>query len=350
MNHSDNSSINKLSADQKSQMTPVGNSQSDEISLIDLILILWKGKYIIIACTILATVGGVIYALRAPEVFSSTSHFITKTGRSGGGGNLGQLAAIAGVSMDRGGRVDPSEYLDRVIQDQQFLTSLYERKWFFEGDSLPLEVILEIEKDTTASNWQHRYHMAKLEKIRRGGVIELNKDARTGILTLRSNAPDPQLAYDLNVYTLDWISDYIRNSLQTQAREKRSFIEERLSEVRADLRRSENALVRFKKRNIMSSSPNIVVEEGRLTRQVTLNQEMYLELQKQYEMARIEELDDQTLVQVVRSAEVPVRRSRPRKKLIVLISFIIGSVSGVVLSVFINWAYRTRDIIKRDNS
>ncbi len=178
--------------------------------------------------------------------------------------------------MDRGGSVDPSEYLDRVIQDQQFLTSLYERKWFFGGDSLALEEILEIEKDTTESNWQHRYRMARLDKIRRGNILSLDKD-RTGILTLRSNAPDPQLAHDLNRYTLDWISDYIRNSLQTQAREKKSFIEERLNEIRADLQRSENALVRFKERN-MSTSPKVMVEEGRLTRQVTLNLEMYLQL------------------------------------------------------------------------
>ncbi|KMQ51295.1 lipopolysaccharide biosynthesis protein [Chitinispirillum alkaliphilum] len=307
-------------------------TSSDEISLIDLILILWRGKYIIIACTILATFSGVIHALRAPEVFTSTSHFITKTGRSGGAGNLGQLAAMAGVSMDRGGRVDPSEYLDRVIQDQHFLTTFYERKWFFGGDSLPLEEILEIEKDTTVGNWQHRYHMAKLDRIRRGNIIDLSKDVRTGILTLRSNAPDPQLAYDLNTYTLDWISDYIRNSLQTQAREKRSFIEERLSEVRADLQRSENALARFKERNIMSTSPKVVVEEGRLTRQVTLNQEMYLQLQKQYEMARIEELDDQTLVQVVRSAEVPVRRSRPKRTQMVIISSLVGVLLGLLMA------------------
>lgn len=329
MNQSDYSNPPKAAADTAARNEIALNSSSDEISLIDLILILWKGKYIIAACTILATIAGVIYALLAPEVFSSTSHFITKTGRSGGGGNLGQLAALAGVSTGGSGNIDPSDYLDKVIQDQSFIASLYERTWFFNGDSLPLEQILAIEKDTTASNWQYKYYMSKIEKIRKGKILNISKDSKTGILTLSSTAPTARLAYDLNRYTLDFISDYIRNSLQTQAREKRRFIEERIREVKTDLERSENNLVRFKERNIMSRSPQIAVEEARLARQVTLNQEIYLQFQKQYEMARIEELDDQTLIQVVKSPEEPVKRSEPKRQLIVAVALLSGAFLGI---------------------
>lgn len=331
MNQTNNPTCPKETMDGVARSENVHYGQSDEISLVDLILIIWRGKYIILVCTILAIVAGVFCALRASEVFTSASQFITKTGRSGGG-NLGQLAALAGVSIGGGGgSVDPSDYLDKVIQDQMFLSTLYERKWSFRGDSLYLDAILEIEKDTTVSNPEHTYYMAKLERIRKGNILGLSKDNRTGILTLRSEAPDPQLAHDLNRYTLDWISNHIRNSLQTQAREKRGFIEERLREVKADLQRAEDALVKFKERNIMSASPKVLVEEGRLTRQVALNQEMYLLLQKQYEMARIEELDDQSLVQVVKSPEVSVRRSKPKRTQMVIVFFSGGIFVGLLI-------------------
>ena len=66
-------------------------SNSDEISLVDLVLILWKGKYIIAACTFLATLAGIIYALTATDIFSTSTQFITKTGNNSSG-NLSQLA------------------------------------------------------------------------------------------------------------------------------------------------------------------------------------------------------------------------------------------------------------------
>src|SRR5690554_7168772 len=66
----------------QNQMSVTDSSNSDEISLIDLILILWKGKYIIAACTVIATVLGVIYALTATEIFSTSTTFILKTKRS----------------------------------------------------------------------------------------------------------------------------------------------------------------------------------------------------------------------------------------------------------------------------
>jgi len=71
-------------------------------------------------------------------------------------------------------------------------------------------------------------------------------------------------------------------------------------------------------------------------RNVTLNQEIFIQFQKQYELTRIEELDDQALVQVVKSAEVPIKRSKPKRKMIVIITFILGLFSGVVLHLIIN--------------
>ena len=68
-------------------------------------------------------------------------------------------------------------------------------------------------------------------------------------------------------------------------------------------------------------------------RQVTLNQEIYIQFQKQYELARIEELDDQALVQVVRSPEIPVIKSKPKSKQIVILFGIVGVFCGIILNI-----------------
>ena len=80
----------------------------------------------------------------------------------------------------------------------------------------------------------------------------------------------------------------------------------------------------------------MALEEGRLMRNVTLNQEIYIQFQKQYELTRIEELDDQALVQIVKNPEIPIVRSKPKRKVIVIFSFFIGMFSGAFLVLFIN--------------
>lgn len=304
-------------------------NQTEELILFNLILMLWRGKYIILACTFFCTLFGIIYALVAKESFYSHTFFITKTGGNAGTGSLNQIASLAGISLGNNSNINPSDYLDKIIQDQEFIAGLYEKKWFFKGDYLPLEAILEIEPDTTIENWKHAYFMSKIEAVRKGKLITIIKDVKTGILSLNSNMPDPKLAYDLNRYTIDFISNYIRNSFKSQAKEKRLFIEERLKEVKHDLQVAEEQLARFKERNLMSSSPKVILEEGRLLRNVTLNQEMYIQFQKQYELARVEELDNQTLIQVVKNPEIPVQRSKPNRKMIVVVSLVGGVLVGI---------------------
>ena len=74
---------NKMQAIQNDVQSDIATqiNESDEISLFDLLLILWKGKFIIAACALLVTIAGIIYALLAPEVFSTSTVFITKTGK-----------------------------------------------------------------------------------------------------------------------------------------------------------------------------------------------------------------------------------------------------------------------------
>lgn len=330
MNTTDNNALENNTAN-----TAVSSgTNSDEITIIDLIMILWKGKYILIACTFLTTVAGIIYALLATEMFSSYSLFITKTGKQSVG-NLSQLASLAGVNIGNNSEVDPADYLDKVIQDKDFLAMLYEKKWLFKGDSLPLEQILKIKIDTTVQNWKYVHFMNKIEAVRKGKILTLKKDPKTSLLTLSSIATDPQLTFDLNVFTLNYLRNYIRNSIKSQAKEKRIFIEERIVESKSELENSEDALAKFRGRNSMTNSPQMMLEEARLARQVAMNQEIYIQFKKQYELAKIEELDDQPLIQVIRGADVPIERIKPKRTMIVIISFICGFFIGAALVVII---------------
>ena len=306
------------------------NLTQREFSLIDFLFLLWRGKSIIIACIIFSIFAGALYLIFATPVFTTSTIFITKNGRSNNN-SLAQLALLNGINLGGSVNYDPSDYFDKIIQDKEFLLSLFKQRWFFKGDSFSLEQILKIEPDTTISNWDYFYSINKIETVRKKRLLSIRKDIKTGIITLTVSAPDPQLAYDLNIYTLNYLSDYVRNELKTQAKEKRLFIEERIKETKEDLFKSENALVKFKERNFASQSPQVTLEEARLLRRVNLNQEIYIQFQKQYELAKIEELDDQTLLQIIRNPEIPIKRSKPRKSILLPIYMCFGIFMGCII-------------------
>lgn len=312
------------------------NYNPEEISLKDIVFFLWNQKTLIIVFTLLFSIASIVFALISPEKYKSTSKLITKTSSSTPAGNLAQMAALAGVTIGRQNKSDPSEYLSVIINDKEFIEKILVKKWYIKGDSIYLTDIWEMEPDTTIENWQFVFEKEKMNKLREGKFINLSKDRKTGLLTLSTEFGYPELAYQVNKYLLQLIDEYILNSLKGQAKEKRTFIEERITEVSEDLKNSENRLARFKERNLDTDAPKVFLEEQRLLRKVTLNQELYIQLKKQYELARIEEKNDQPLIQILQRPEISILHSRPNRKLIVILSTIVGVFISIFISFFLH--------------
>lgn len=309
-------------------------NRDDDINIREVIELLWKRKVLIIITTVLAIIGAGIYAFTAREEFTTTTQFITKTS-SGGSQNLSGLASLAGISIGSQSGMDPSDYLDKIIKDEYFLSPIIEKKWFYKGDSLYLDQILKLKPDTTKPNWQYVFKQQKIDLLRKG-MVSVSKEKAgalktTGVLSLTVNMPSAQLAYDVNQYTMKLISNYLRNSMTGQAKEKRVFIEERIAETKPLLEASENALAKFKERNLAGSSPDLMLTEMRLSRDLNINQELYLQYKKQYELARIDEKNDQTLLQILKNPEVPLYKSKPKRMRIILFGFMGGLIFSCIV-------------------
>ena len=73
-------------------------------------------------------------------------------------------------------------------------------------------------------------------------------------------------------------------------------------------------------------SPLLEYEAGRLERTVQLKQELFLTITKAYEEARITEVRDTPILTIIDRAVAPVRRSSPRRKLMVYFALGAGAV------------------------
>ncbi|MEA3283612.1 MAG: GumC family protein [Synergistota bacterium] len=75
--------------------------------------------------------------------------------------------------------------------------------------------------------------------------------------------------------------------------------------------------------------PDAGLEYLRLMRDMKFNETLYGMLLKQYESARISEAQEPSVVQVLAPAEPPERRSKPKRKLIVVLATVLGGFIGV---------------------
>jgi uncharacterized protein involved in exopolysaccharide biosynthesis len=154
-----------------------------------------------------------------------------------------------------------------------------------------------------------------VEKVREE-ILRVGLDEETGIVRVTVRMTDPEIANRANEIFLGQLTEYLKHERTAQARENREFVEGRYHEAQAELSRNENALGSFRERNrSFNNSPDLVITEGRLYRAVRVQEEVFLELTRQYELARIEEqkatpvvevLDPPTLHRIPGSPKLPI--------------------------------------------
>lgn len=157
-------------------------------------------------------------------------------------------------------------------------------------------------------------------------------DRRTSMLTIRVRDRSPELAAGIANALALLLQEFFIESSTLQASEQRKFIEGRLVATQSDLTRAEEQLRVFRERNLrIGNSPRLLLEEGRLTRGLREQDEIYLTLRRQYELAKIEERRDVPVLRVLDAAAIPAFRISPRRKFMTSWGLLAGATLGAAL-------------------
>jgi len=114
--------------------------------------------------------------------------------------------------------------------------------------------------------------------------------------------------------------------------EKVRFIEQRIVAVKNDLETSEKNLKSFRERNRQTSSPALQLELERITREVEIQKNVFLTLKQQYELSKIEEVQEGSVFQILDEPKLPLYPINRNIKLSLIVSFIFGAGLGLVLA------------------
>lgn len=147
-------------------------------------------------------------------------------------------------------------------------------------------------------------------------ILRVGLDEETGIVRITVSLDDPLLANRTAALFVSGLESYLGTERSAQSRHNLDFITGRRDEASAALATAEARLRDFRDANRrIANSPDLMLEEGRLTRDVRVQEEVFLELTRQMEVARIEAekaapmleiLDPPTLHHVPQSPKLPI--------------------------------------------
>ncbi len=255
-----------------------------------------------------------------PATYEAVTSIIPAPTRDGMSA-LSQLGAnLADLGLRTPGSSDYSTMYPEIVRSRRVLNSVLDRSYSVRSDGSPVPFIDVLQPK---GDGLRRRELA-FRKMRR--QVDAVLDNRTGVLTIRVRAPEPHIAAGIANSLDSLLQDFTVSAATSQAGQNRRFIEGRLAEISSSLARAEEDLRRFREGNLrIGNAPRLLLEEGRLTRAVREQEEIYLTLQRQRELAKIEENRDVPTLNVLDPAATPVFRHSPKRAVMSIIGLLIGA-------------------------
>jgi uncharacterized protein involved in exopolysaccharide biosynthesis len=295
----DGSQADKVSAERLVYVMPesaFGGSADVQINLRELWNILWGGKWLIIAVTTVFALSSVAYALLATEWYRSDVLLAPTDTRSTQslGGQLGGLAALAGVTTSGADNAEPLA----VLKSREFIRTFIE-----EYELMP--VLFADQWDSSRGAWFLRnYEEApdtrEAVKYFQEDILKVQEDRDTGLVNVAVQWKDPELA-------AEWAATLVQ----------------RLND-------------RLRARALREAETNVAYLQAELgaTSVVTLQQSIGRLLESELQKLMLARGSEEFAFKVLDPAEVPQEPVRPRRALIIILGTILGGMLSV-LGVFV---------------
>lgn len=357
----------------------------DEIDFSQLLKVLWQSRRVVVISTVACGTAALAVALLLPPVFTARSSIMPPQQQSSGmAAALGSLSALAGVGGG-GALKNPNDLYVGILKSQNVADSLIKRfdlKRRFDVKTLVearavldkianiqsaksglIEIAVEEKDPAFAARLANAYieelkrvnqslavtdaakrrlfferqlkdvrgelsiAEAQLEKLQKitglilpegqvSGVIKATADLKASIA-----AKEIQLAA-MRSFATDKNPDFIRTQQELQA------LRQQLHQLSAS-NNDESGLLPG-----VAKLPENGLAYVRALREIKYQEALLEAMSKQYELARVEEARDSSLIQVLDAATIPDRKSGPKRALIVLMGSLLGAMASMAYVLF----------------
>lgn len=291
------------------------NSQvaDDEIDLRELFRALWQGKWIIIVTTLLFSVAAVFYALSLPNVYKSEVTLAPVAEDAGLKipGQLGGLAALAGVNLGGLGGGDKTGLAMEILKSREFIGRFIEQNdlylpimaaegWNRTNDKLLLDPKIY---DEQTQQWVRKVKapfqpkpstLETVEEFKK--LFSVNQDKTSGMVKLSVEHFSPYLAKNWADSIVKAINEEMRTRELAEAERSIAYLNSQIAQTNlADVRTMLYSLIEEQTKTVMLAN-----------------------------------VRDEYVFKTVDPAVVAERKAKPKRALIVILAVMLGSLLSMM--------------------
>jgi capsular polysaccharide biosynthesis protein len=313
------------------------------------ILAIWNlinlEKWFITKISIFFTIMGLIYSLIATVYYDSSISMYPAGALSDMDGGFGEFQGLA-KSFGMGGfGSTPTYNIPDIIKSRTLRKNIILKKWetakFPQGVNLISFWELDKPKLFSPKKWimnffPPREFAANPEellvyeaKLKLDKLISV-KEELSGLIKISVLMQDPNLASDIANYIAKFVKEFISFEQQMEDTRNRKFIENQKLDAKSELENSEELLTDFRNNHPTNlDSPRLKMIRSRLGSTIEENRAVYITLRQQFEIAKIEEVKENLLINILDNAEPAVLKAKPKRIVIVFLSIILGGMIGI---------------------
>ena len=266
---------------------------------------------------------GVLIWLVAPRKYTSSMELILA-----GQQDVELSGALAMLGGQFGLTPSVSEnpyFIAELIKTRDVLTAVVLDTFVLDEKQTLVEILTDRRPDTPRNIARGR---RKLDRS-----LSTRVNLRSDIVGVWVEMPDPDLARAVLRALIEETGAATRRIEQTQARQRRAFVERRLELARKQLRDVEGRQQAFYQRNArFDQSPDLVLAERRLQREVLSRQQLATSLAQDLEEALQSEASDVPALTVITVPDLPWRKSWPSGSKLLIAGFGAGIVLATLLT------------------
>jgi uncharacterized protein involved in exopolysaccharide biosynthesis len=347
--------------------------EEQEIDLIELAQKVWAERRLVLKTCGYALLIGIVVAISIPKEYTTSVTLAPETSGKSGGGNMGALAAMAGVNLGNSSGEDALSvdlYPD-IVSSTPFLTDLFDIKitdkkekiettlydylkehqqlaWWGYAFSFPFKVLGwvtslfkedEPERDGNFNLFMLTQDETEIVKDL-SNRITVSVDKKTGMTTLSITMQDPLISAIVTNVVMHNLQNYITDYRTNKARHDLEFTGKLFKEAKEDYNNAQQKYAQYVDKNRNTILQTARVEEERLANEKNLTYNVYNQIAQQLQMAKAKVQEITPVYTVVQPATVPLKPSKPNK-IMILIGFIfLGGVGSV------GWILFVKDLLK----
>ncbi|MDL2214878.1 chain-length determining protein [Dysgonomonas sp. OttesenSCG-928-M03] len=339
-----------------------------EIDLLALAKKLWEKRRFIIKISLIGFVVGIIIAFSIPKEYKTTVIMAPDSKSSGGVGNMGALAAMAGINLQQGtdDAISPELYPD-LLSSTPFLKGLFNVQVQDKKQGINSDLYTYFEKEQSSAWWGYVLALpSKLLRIfsspsnsttkdtvdsriieltpKQTGIlnnlknrISISVDKKTGVITLSTIMQSPEISASVADTVTSYMQNYIIRYRTEKARQDLTFTEKLYEEAKKDYYTAQQNYAVYSDGNMGVVSARYRTTQERLQNEMSLAYTVYNQMAQQLQLAKVKVQDTTPVYTVIQPAVVPLVPESPKKKLIIIglvFLFFTGASSWVIIKDF----------------